>query len=196
MKEEAAGRFLDSLVVDSDCAQRLLGWVPPVTLDEGLASTARWYLETLACHRERKPSNATSLFCSSSLRLSSLPGVRAFLVRHGVMDIPNARSSHTVPVPRGGGVGIVVVFLSAVVWLLSRQVIPAKLAWALLGADLPIAIVGLADDRFGWRPGRGSWFTPWRRHGLFGTSIPCALYIWGQRCLLGLGWAEASRSPD
>ena len=46
MKKEAAGRILDSLVVDSDCAQRLLGWVPPVTLDEGLASTARWYLET------------------------------------------------------------------------------------------------------------------------------------------------------
>ncbi len=46
MKKEAAGRILDSLVVDSDCAQRLLDWVPPVTLDEGLASTARWYLET------------------------------------------------------------------------------------------------------------------------------------------------------
>jgi Fuc2NAc and GlcNAc transferase len=75
-------------------------------------------------------------------------GVRAFLVGHGVMDLPNARSSHAVPVPRGGGVGIVVVFLSAVVWLLLRQVIPAKLAWALLGGGLAIAIVGLADDRF------------------------------------------------
>jgi Fuc2NAc and GlcNAc transferase len=74
-------------------------------------------------------------------------GVRAFLVRHGVMDLPNARSSHAVPVPRGGGVGVVMVFLSAVVWLLLRQVIPAKLAWALLGGGLAIAIVGLADDR-------------------------------------------------
>jgi nucleoside-diphosphate-sugar epimerase len=46
MKKEAAGRVLDSLVIDSSHAQRLLKWVPPVTLDEGLAATARWYQET------------------------------------------------------------------------------------------------------------------------------------------------------
>jgi UDP-glucose 4-epimerase len=46
MKKEAAGRVLDSLVIDSDSAQQLLNWVPPVTLDEGLAATARWYRET------------------------------------------------------------------------------------------------------------------------------------------------------
>jgi nucleoside-diphosphate-sugar epimerase len=46
MKKEAAGRVLDSLVINSDCAQQLLKWVPPVTLDEGLAATARWYQET------------------------------------------------------------------------------------------------------------------------------------------------------
>lgn len=46
MKNEAAGRVLDSLVIDSDSAQQLLDWVPPVTLDEGLAATARWYRET------------------------------------------------------------------------------------------------------------------------------------------------------
>src|ERR1700722_13774929 len=46
MKKEAAGRVLDSLVIDSDCAQQLLKWVPPVTLDEGLAATVQWYRET------------------------------------------------------------------------------------------------------------------------------------------------------
>jgi nucleoside-diphosphate-sugar epimerase len=46
MKKEAASRVLDSLVIDSDCAQRLLKWVPPVTLDEGLAATVQWYRET------------------------------------------------------------------------------------------------------------------------------------------------------
>jgi nucleoside-diphosphate-sugar epimerase len=46
MKKEAAGRVLDSLVIDSDRAQQLLKWVPPVTLDEGLAATVRWYRET------------------------------------------------------------------------------------------------------------------------------------------------------
>jgi nucleoside-diphosphate-sugar epimerase len=46
MKKEAVGRVLDSLVIDSDRAQQLLEWVPPVTLDEGLAETVRWYQET------------------------------------------------------------------------------------------------------------------------------------------------------
>ncbi len=46
MKKEAADRVLDSLVIDSDCAQQLLKWVPSVTLDEGLAATARWYRES------------------------------------------------------------------------------------------------------------------------------------------------------
>ena len=46
MRKEAAGRVLDSLVIDSDYAQQSLQWVPPVTLDDGLAATARWYRET------------------------------------------------------------------------------------------------------------------------------------------------------
>lgn len=46
LKEEAAGRVLDSLVIDSSRAQEWLQWVPPVTLDDGLATTARWYRES------------------------------------------------------------------------------------------------------------------------------------------------------
>ncbi|MGB8031075.1 MAG: glycosyltransferase family 4 protein [Terracidiphilus sp.] len=75
-------------------------------------------------------------------------GVRKLLGRHGLMDLPNARSSHAVPVPRGGGVGIVVAFLSAVAWIFARHVILAGLAWALIGGGVAIAIVGFLDDRF------------------------------------------------
>jgi nucleoside-diphosphate-sugar epimerase len=46
MKKDAAARVLDSLVIDSSRTQQLLKWVPPLTLDEGLATTARWYQET------------------------------------------------------------------------------------------------------------------------------------------------------
>ena len=42
-KKGEAGRFLDSLVIDSHRAQQLLQWVPPVSFDDGLAATARWY---------------------------------------------------------------------------------------------------------------------------------------------------------
>ncbi len=46
-KQEAASRVLDSLVIDSSHAQELLAWSPPNTVDCGLASTARWYRESL-----------------------------------------------------------------------------------------------------------------------------------------------------
>ena len=45
-KEAAVDRLLGSLVIDSGKARQTLGWKPPVTLDSGLAATARWYLES------------------------------------------------------------------------------------------------------------------------------------------------------
>jgi len=45
-KEAAVDRLLGSLVIDSNKARQMLGWKPPVTLDSGLAATARWYLES------------------------------------------------------------------------------------------------------------------------------------------------------
>jgi nucleoside-diphosphate-sugar epimerase len=45
-KEAAVDRVLGSLVIDSGKARQTLGWRPPVTLDNGLAATARWYLES------------------------------------------------------------------------------------------------------------------------------------------------------
>lgn len=85
------------------------------------------------------------LFLASALITAR---IRPLLARHGLMDFPNARSSHVVPVPRGGGLGIVVSFLSAVVWALEKHLIPDRLAWALIGGGLAVAIVGFVDDRF------------------------------------------------
>lgn len=46
---------------------------------------------------------------------AGLTGVlRFYAISKKVMDIPNARSSHTVPTPRGGGVAIVLTFLLVV----------------------------------------------------------------------------------
>ncbi len=52
-KQDAASRVLDSLVIDSGRAQRLLEWNPPMTLDEGLAETARWYRQPLQSARTK-----------------------------------------------------------------------------------------------------------------------------------------------
>ena len=46
LKQDAINKLLDSLVIDSAHARRLLGWVPPMTLDDGLAATVRWYRQS------------------------------------------------------------------------------------------------------------------------------------------------------
>ncbi len=63
-------------------------------------------------------------------------------------DLPNDRSSHVKPVPRGGGVAFVVisVFIS-LTYLLSRDANSNYIVSPLL-ISLPLAIIGLADDRY------------------------------------------------
>jgi Fuc2NAc and GlcNAc transferase len=78
-----------------------------------------------------------------------LTGVlRLLLVKQGALDIPNARSLHAIPVPRGGGLSIVIVFLAVIWWFAHVHFMPASLAWALEGGGAMIAVVGLLDDYF------------------------------------------------
>lgn len=72
--------------------------------------------------------------------------VRRAVVRRGLLDVPNSRSSHANPTPRGGGIAIVLITLVAVVIGVMLQAIrtPLALAW-LLGGGL-VAGVGLLDD--------------------------------------------------
>ncbi len=71
------------------------------------------------------------------------------------LDIPNERSSHTQPTPRGGGLGFFIAFLGSALgaWLgqelwpaLFMPLFPKPLAVAAV--ILPLAMVGLADDRY------------------------------------------------
>ena len=79
--------------------------------------------------------------------------------RQGVLDVPNVRSSHSQPVPRLGGVGILAAVLVSVVLLallrrwgyvaftvLTRDVV------VMLGAGMGMAATGLYDDFHGLRP--------------------------------------------
>jgi Fuc2NAc and GlcNAc transferase len=73
--------------------------------------------------------------------------VRKLASAIGVLDVPNARSSHTVPTPRGGGLAIVLVVTSVI----SVAVVLGRLSWqtfaALAGGGLAVAAIGLLDDR-------------------------------------------------
>ncbi|MCL5801030.1 MAG: SDR family oxidoreductase [Gammaproteobacteria bacterium] len=45
-KQEEADRLLGSLVVDSSKIRRELGWMPPYTMEQGLAEAVRWFKST------------------------------------------------------------------------------------------------------------------------------------------------------
>jgi Fuc2NAc and GlcNAc transferase len=67
--------------------------------------------------------------------------------RHGLLDLPNERSSHTAPTPRGGGIAIVIASAIALLLLWIRGAVELALIVAILGGGLAVAIAGFIDDR-------------------------------------------------
>lgn len=63
--------------------------------------------------------------------------LRIYAIKKNVIDIPNARSSHSLPTPRGGGVAIVLAFLAVLAF--------AGL-WLFFTAGLLVALIGWLDD--------------------------------------------------
>jgi Fuc2NAc and GlcNAc transferase len=69
------------------------------------------------------------------------------LRKHKLLDVPNTRSSHNSPTPRGGGIGIVAGIAVALL-IAGALALPAP-SVVLLGAALLIAGCGAVDDFFG-----------------------------------------------
>ncbi|MGE6527563.1 MraY family glycosyltransferase [Pseudomonas sp. NPDC077382] len=97
--------------------------------------------------------------------------LRRYALARSLMDIPNARSSHSVPTPRGGGVAIVLSYLAALMLLAALGDISANVTLALSGAGAGVAVLGFLDDH-GHIPAR------WRLLGHF-VSATWALYWLG-----------------
>jgi Fuc2NAc and GlcNAc transferase len=72
---------------------------------------------------------------------------RRIALRRGLMDIPNDRSSHTVPTPRTGGLGLVLAWLSGLAVLTAMSWLDLRVFYALAGGGSIVAVVGFADDR-------------------------------------------------
>jgi Fuc2NAc and GlcNAc transferase len=91
----------------------------------------------------------TALTALAALLLTLLlTGVmRKLALAHGVLDVPNERSSHSTPTPRGGGVAIVLATIAASVSLAWRGVLDFNLFLALTGGGIIVALVGFLDDR-------------------------------------------------
>jgi Fuc2NAc and GlcNAc transferase len=73
--------------------------------------------------------------------------VRRMALARGLLDQPNARSSHSIPTPRVGGIAIVIAANAGILLLLAAGQLDLKLAIALIGGGAAIAVVGFMDDR-------------------------------------------------
>jgi len=113
--------------------------------------------------------------------------IRRYALSRSLIDIPNARSSHSVPTARGGGVAIVVTFLAALCILFASDLLSGAFFLAGAGAGALVAIVGFMDDH-------GHIAARWRLLGHFTAAI-WALYWLGGLPLVSafghefsLGW--------
>ncbi|HVZ37159.1 MAG TPA: glycosyltransferase family 4 protein [Polyangiaceae bacterium] len=86
----------------------------------------------------------TTVLCLSAA-LTGL--VRRRALARGILDLPNTRSSHTIPTPRGGGLAIVVAATIGLTTLWVWGVVDSRLALALLGGGAGVALIGYLDDR-------------------------------------------------
>jgi Fuc2NAc and GlcNAc transferase len=110
---------------------------------------------------------------------------RRHALAHLILDVPNARSSHTIATPRGGGVAIVLSVLVALLmlgWL-------DRLAWpvvrSLCGGGALAALIGFVDDQ-------GHVAPRWRLIGHFAAASWALAALGGVPPLEALGFALSS----
>lgn len=126
--------------------------------------------------------------------------MRAYALRRGVSDIPNERSLHSEPTPRGGGLAIAATFFAATAALSWQQLIPSNLAWALIGGGGLVSWIGWRDDRhhvaIQWRLLVHVTAAAWTLFCLGGAAIlgdnnPAFAFTWLDWALAALGivWA-------
>ena len=127
--------------------------------------------------------------------LASCLGTRLLITilrRRQVLDVPNERSSHTVPVPRGGGIAMIGTIAAAWIGLWVSGVLPPA-SLAVAAGMLALAVVSWSDDRSGLSPAvrllaqfatvaAGVWVLP---HGaVFQGWLPFGL----ERAVIALLW--------
>lgn len=118
--------------------------------------------------------------------------VLSYLRRRQILDLPNERSSHTLPTPRGGGLAVTPVMILFLVGLAWAQHAP-MLATLGIGA---LALLGVSwlDDRYTLPP-LPRFLTQILVVGITLALLPAdtsivssALPVWLDRVLVGLGW--------
>ncbi|RWU17776.1 glycosyl transferase [Pseudomonas alkylphenolica] len=107
--------------------------------------------------------------------------LRRYALNKQIIDVPNARSSHSVPTPRGGGVGIVLTFLGCLALLGAFDWVPGQALLAIGGAGALVAVIGFMDDH-------GHIAARWRLLGHFAAAAWMLFWLDGLAPLQVFGY--------
>lgn len=108
--------------------------------------------------------------------------LRRYALSRSIIDIPNARSSHSVPTPRGGGVAIVIAFLASLPFLGAFDLVPWSQLIAVGGAGALVAVIGFMDDH-------GHIAARWRLLGHFAAAIWSLAWMGGLPPIVMFGFS-------
>lgn len=92
----------------------------------------------------------TLLFFAAAAFISAVATRLAlsYLRRRAILDLPNDRSSHSVPTPRGGGWGVMLALLPFWIWATWRTGrLHDPVEWALLAGAVLLMAISWIDDR-------------------------------------------------
>lgn len=120
------------------------------------------------------------LIVTGGISLLLTSALRRYALAKSLIDVPNARSSHTVPTPRGGGVAIVLSFLFLLPVLPMFSLLSWSSTWGLLGAGAGIAVLGFLDDH-------GHIAARWRLLGHFSAAVWALFWLGGAPPLTVMG---------
>ncbi|NYT64554.1 glycosyltransferase family 4 protein [Alcaligenaceae bacterium] len=98
--------------------------------------------------------------------------LRRYALASSMLDIPNQRSSHSVPTPRGGGVAVVVSLVLAAGLMYWLNLLAATLSLPILVSGGVVAIVGFLDDH-------GHIAARWRLLAHFSAAITAVYWLGG-----------------
>lgn len=115
-------------------------------------------------------------------------GLRKYALASNLMDVPNARSSHSIPTPRGGGVAIVCVYLVAALYLAATDAIGWNLAWVFIVSGGGVAILGFLDDH-------GHIAARWRLLGHFSAAVFAVFLLGGLPNIVIFGFSLSLMWP-
>jgi UDP-N-acetylmuramyl pentapeptide phosphotransferase/UDP-N-acetylglucosamine-1-phosphate transferase len=93
-------------------------------------------------------SSALLLLASAALATAALISLLMPLLQRYALARPNARSSHSIPTPQGGGIAVVVIVAAVIVVQALQANAGGRAAWmfAVLAAMTVLALAGAVDD--------------------------------------------------